>query len=112
MQIDWAFDSRRNRNALKKTERAIANLNEFLKSRHSSSVLQFITSTMIGWTHCDKKKRPSKSDIDLAWHSYLTLLRNSIDRRLSFASPPLHSNARMEQERLSSPPIVYEGENK
>jgi hypothetical protein len=78
----------------KDTEKAIADLNKFLRSRHPSSVLQFITSAMVGWTHFYKKNPPSKAEIDLAWHNYLTLLRNSIDRELSFISSRPHSNLR------------------
>jgi len=58
----------------KDTEKAIADLNKFLRYRHPSSVLQFITSEMVGWTHFDKKNPPSKIEIDLVWHNYLTLL--------------------------------------
>jgi hypothetical protein len=78
----------------KDTEKVIADLNKFLRSRHPSSVLQFITSAMVGWTHFDKKDPPGKADIDLAWHNYLTLLRKNIDRRLSLISSQPHSNLR------------------
>jgi hypothetical protein len=78
----------------KDTEKGIADLNKFLRSKHPSSVLQFITSAMIGWTFYDQKNPPSKSDIDLAWDNYLTLLRSSIDRRLSLISSQPHSDLR------------------
>jgi hypothetical protein len=64
----------------KDTEKVIADLNKFLRTRHPSSALQFITSAMVGWTRFDRKNPQSKSEIDLAWHNYLTLLRRSIDR--------------------------------
>lgn len=78
----------------KDTEKTIADLDEFLKYKHPSSVLQFITGMMVGWTHFDKKNPPSKSDIDRAWDKYFNLLRNSIDRRLSPISPQPYSNPR------------------
>jgi hypothetical protein len=88
------------------TEKAIANLNKFLRVRHPSSVLQFITSAMVGWTHFDKNNPPGKAEIDLAWHNYLTLLRNSIDRRLSLISSQAHSNLR--KSVFCIPPHVFE----
>ena len=86
----------------------IADLNEFLKYKHPSSVLQFIPGMMIGLTHFDKKKPPGKSDIDIAWNKYFNSLRNSIDRRLSLISPQLHASASREQKVLGIPPHVYE----
>jgi hypothetical protein len=86
----------------KDTEKVVADLNKFLRSRHPSSVLQFITSAMIGWTHFDKKNPPSKAEIDLAWHNYLTLLRNSIDRRLSLISSQPNPNVRKRVFRIPS----------
>lgn len=94
----------------KETEKTIADFNEFLKYKHPSSVLQFITSMMIGWTHFGRKEQPGKSDLDLAWNNYFNLLRNNIDRRLSFISSQSHSNARKEQKALSIPSHVFEEE--
>ena len=94
----------------KDTEKVIADLNEFLKSRHPSAVLQFIPGMMIDWTHFDKNKQPSKSDLDLAWNKYFNLLRNSIDRRLSLISSQSYSNVR--QKGLSVPPYVFEEEKR
>jgi len=87
------------------TDIAISDLNDFLKSKHPSSVLQFITGMMVGWTHFEKKE-PSKTEIYLAWRNYFDLLRNSIDRRLSLASNGSLSNER--QKLLSFPSQVYE----
>lgn len=87
------------------TDTVISNLNDFLKSRHPSSVLQFIAGMMIGWTHFEKKE-PSKTEIDLAWSTYFDLLRNSIDRRLSLVSNGSLSNERQKISSFSSQ--VYE----
>jgi hypothetical protein len=94
----------------KDTEKTIADLTEFLKSRHPSVVLQFITGMMIDWTHFDKEKQPSKSDIDLAWRIFFNLLRSNIDKRLSLISSQSHSNVR--QKVLSVPVSWYFGEKK
>ena len=90
----------------KETETMIAELNNFLKTKHPFSVLQFITGMMIGWTHFDKEKQPSESEIDLVWNNYFDLLRNSIDRRLFFISNRSLSNVR--GKTVSIPPQVYE----
>ncbi len=87
------------------TDIVISDLNDFLKSRHPSSVLQFITGMMVGWTHFEKKE-PSKTEIDLAWKNYFDLLRNSIDGRLSLVSNGSLSNER--QKILRFPSQVYE----
>jgi hypothetical protein len=86
----------------KDIEKVIADLNKFLRFRHPSSVLQFITSAMVGWTHFDKKNPPSKIEIDLAWHNYLTLLRSSIDSKLSLISSQPHSNLRKRVFKIPS----------
>ena len=89
-----------------KDSEMITDLGEFLVSKHPFSVLQFITGMMIGWTHFEKNKQPSKSDIDLAWNNYFRLLRNSIDKRLLLISNQRDSHTR--QKVLSPPPQVYE----
>lgn len=94
----------------KDIENAITDLNEFLKSKHPSSVLQFIPGMIIGWTYFGTKRQPSKSDIENAWKNYFKLLRKSIDRRLSFVSSQTHPNMRMIQKISGNPPYVYEKE--
>lgn len=91
----------------KETEKAIANLTAFLEPRHPSSVLQFIASTLIGWTHFDKSNLPGKPEIDIAWDKYFNFLRNSLDERLSLLSSP---DLEMKEGRkvLPIPPLVYE----
>ncbi len=92
----------------KKTKKTIADLDEFLKYKHPSSVFQFITGMMVGWTHFDEKNPPSRSDIDLAWHEYFISLRNNIDGRLVFIASQSYSMPQREQKVLSIPPHVYE----
>lgn len=87
------------------TDTVLSDLNDFLKSRHPSSVLQFITGMMVGWTHLGKKQ-PNKAEINVAWNNYFNQLRSSIDARLSFASSHSISN---ERQKISSiPSQVYE----
>ncbi|MBK9207388.1 MAG: hypothetical protein IPL71_03395 [Anaerolineales bacterium] len=66
----------------KNADNVIAELDKFLKFKHPSSVLQFITGMMVGWTHFDRENKPDHSDIDRAWDQYFKALRSSIDRRL------------------------------
>ncbi|MBV6450361.1 MAG: hypothetical protein MHPDNHAH_01085 [Anaerolineales bacterium] len=87
------------------TDIVLPDLNDFLKSRHPSSTLQFITGMMIGWTHFGKKQ-PSRTEIDLAWSNYFTLLRNSIDKRLSLLSSQSISSER--KKILDIPHQIYE----
>ena len=90
------------------TQKIITELNDFLKTKHPSSVLQFITSMMAGWTHFDKQKPPSKNEIDSDWNQYLSLLRIRLDEKLLLIVRQSYSNMRI--KTTSIPPQVYEKE--
>lgn len=89
----------------KETEKAIADLTAFLEPRHPSSVLQFITSTIVGWTHLD----PENIHVERDWSRYLDLLRARLDYRLTFVAPLPHASIREGRKVLPIPPMVYEG---
>ena len=89
----------------KETEKAIADLTAFLEPRHPSSVLQFITSTMVGWTYFDKKN----IDVDRDWSRYLDLLRTRLDHSLTFIALLPHASIREGRKVFPIPPMVYEG---
>lgn len=90
----------------KNTKMVLADLNDFLKSKHPSSVLQFITGMMVGWTHLERK--PSKSDIDNTWNIYFNLLRKNMDNKLSLVSNESFSNG--SRKVMNIPSQVYEEE--